>query len=490
MVLNSLIEGIEPTIIFGDSSSVEVESLSYDSREVGSGGCFFAVVGTQSDGHIYIDRAIERGAQAIVCERVEADAMVEGVCYIVVESSERAMWQMAQRFYGDPSRELKLIGVTGTNGKTTTATLLADLFEQMGYATGLISTVTYRVAGDEIASTHTTPDTLRLNAMLRRMVDAGCEYCFMEVSSHSVVQQRIGGLHFEGAIFTNLTHDHLDYHGTFMEYLRAKRALFDGLDKGAWALVNIDDRNGEVMVQNSAARRVSYSLRSMADLRAKVIEMHFDGMLMQIDGVEVWVRILGRFNAYNLLAAYGVARELGIAKEEVLMALSRLGAVSGRFEHFAVAGGRTVIIDYAHTPDALKSVLSTIEEIRDNRGGEIITVCGCGGDRDHTKRAEMARIAFEGSSTAIFTSDNPRHEDPEAILAQMTEGVKGVECSHHRWLKVSDRAEAIRMAIMLSKGGDIVLIAGKGHERYQIIGDKKLDFDDHLEAQKAIEQYL
>ncbi len=475
MVACDFFENIGWRGISGDISR-EVKSLTFDSREVEAGSCFFAVKGALSDGYDYIEMAVERGAVMVVCDRVaDPDLKIANVCYVVVDSVEIAMAEMAKRFYGDPSRELRLVGVTGTNGKTTTATLLTDLFEALGYATGLISTVVYRVGGREIASTHTTPDTIRLNAMLREMVDAGCEYCFMEVSSHSVVQERIGGLTFAGALFTNLTHDHLDYHGSFMEYLRAKKGLFDRLTKGSFALYNGDDRNGEVMVQNCSSKSVkSYSLRSMADLRAKVVEMHFDGMLMSLDGEELWVRLLGRFNAYNLLAAYGVARELGVAKSDILVALSSLGAVSGRFEHLAV-GGRTVIVDYAHTPDALKNVLATIEEINCGRSS-VITVCGCGGDRDRTKRAEMARIACEGSQMVVLTSDNPRTESPEAILDDMVEGLSVV--TDKRWLRVTDRREAIRTAAMFSKEGDVILIAGKGHERYQIIGHEKIHFDD------------
>ncbi len=463
---------------------VEVSSLSFDSRSVEPGCCFFAVVGTQSDGHKYIDQAIARGAVAVVCERLPE--VVNGeVCYVVVEDANVAMGEMACAFYGYPSRDLKLVGVTGTNGKTTTATMLADLFEELGYATGLISTVTYRIGNKEFNSTHTTPDTIRLNALLREMVDCGCEYCFMEVSSHSVVQRRIHGLEFVGGVFSNLTHDHLDYHGTFAEYIKAKRQFFDGLSREAFALVNVDDRNGEIMVQNSRAKISRYSLRSMADYRAKVVEMHFDGMLMQLGGEELWVQILGRFNAYNILAVYSTALLLGAEKNDVLVALSRLHSVNGRFEHFSVVGGRTIIVDYAHTPDALKNVLSTINEIRQG-GQNLTTVCGCGGDRDSSKRAEMARIACEESTRAIFTSDNPRHEDPEAILSQMIEGVQG----QRRWIKITDRAEAIRSAVMMSVEGEIILIAGKGHETYQIIGDERVHFDDKEVARAAVAQYL
>lgn len=473
-------------------SENEIVALCYDSRKVTRGTCFFCVVGTVSDGNDFIESAIQNGAAAIVCERIpDGHKLREGVTYIKVESGQKAMAQVAKIFYGDPSNELKLVGVTGTNGKTTTATMLSELFTKLGFKTGLVSTVTYRIGEQEFTSTHTTPDTLRLNELLRRMVDEGCEYCFMEVSSHSVVQERVAGLSFAGAIFTNLTHDHLDYHGTFAEYLKAKKGLFDSLSKDAFALINVDDRNGDVMVQNCNAKVLRYSLRSVADYRAKVVEMHFDGMMLNLLGDELWVRILGRFNAYNLLAAYGAALQFGVSKEDVLLAMSQLEAVNGRFEHFAAPGGRTVIVDYAHTPDALKSVLNTIDEICGGSGRGVVTVCGCGGDRDSAKRADMARIAYQGSSMSIFTSDNPRTEDPEMILEQMIEGVKSEpKVSDKRWLKITDRAEAIRTGVMMSGDGDVILIAGKGHETYQIIGDKKLDFDDKKYARDAIEQYL
>ena len=365
------------------------------------------------------------------------------------------------------------MGVTGTNGKTTTATLLYDLFRALGYEAGLISTVVYRIGSREVESTHTTPDAVRLNAMLREMVDCGCEYCFMECSSHAIVQERIRGLHFTGGLFTNLTHDHLDYHKTFAEYLRAKKLFFDALPKGAFALVNIDDRNGRVMVQNTRATVKTLSLRSLADFRCKVVEMLPDGMLLRIDGSEVWVKFLGRFNASNLLTIYAAAMMLGQRREEVLTAMSALHSVSGRLEYIRAEDGTTAVVDYAHTPDALENVLSTLEEIR-RADQRIIVVCGCGGDRDRTKRPEMARIALKYASTAIFTSDNPRTEDPEAILRDMVEGLP----TDARYLKIADRAEAIRTAAMMAQAGDILLIAGKGHETYQIVGTEKSHFDD------------
>lgn len=485
MRLESLIADIEIVKLCGDAAK-KCSSLSYDSRTVEVGGCFFAVVGTQCDGHRFIDTAEQRGASVVVCERLP-EVINENICYVVVASTEVAMGRMAAAFYAHPSRELKLVGVTGTNGKTTTATLLSDTFNLLGYRTGLISTVTYRIGDREYNSTHTTPDAIRLNAMLREMVDQGCEYAFMEVSSHSIVQSRIEGLEFAGAIFSNLTHDHLDYHGTFAEYIKAKKGLFDRLPKSAFAVTNIDDRNGEVMVQNCAARVVRYSTRSMADVRAKVVEMHFDGMLMEIDGCELWVRLTGRFNCSNLLSLYATARELGVNRDELLVAMSQLGSVNGRFETIAANEGRTVVIDYAHTPDALSKVLETVGEIA--RGGsverEIVTVCGCGGERDQLKRPEMARVAYRGSDIAIFTSDNPRSEDPEKIIAQMIEGLDE-RVAGHRYLKITNRAEAIRTAMMLSAPNAIVVIAGKGHEKYQIIGSERHHFDDHEQVRAMI----
>ena len=457
---------------FVTAADPQIGALEYDSRKVKAGDCFFAVRGTQSDGHNYIASAIESGAVAVVCQELPQQ-LNEGVSYIVVEDSNKAMADMAAAFYDYPSEELELVGVTGTNGKTTVATLLCDLFQLLGHKAGLISTVVYRVGEKEIASTHTTPDAIRLNAMLREMVDEGCDYCFMEVSSHSVVQERIRGLKFAGGIFTNLTHDHLDYHGTFAEYIKAKRLFFDALPKSAFALTNIDDRNGEVMVQNAVAKVSRYSLRSMADFRCKVLEMLFDGMLLDVCDREVWVQLLGRFNAYNLLAVYGTATLLGKSSDEVLQAMSALKKVNGRFEPMRSESGITAIVDYAHTPDALENVIATINDIR-REGQKLIVVCGCGGDRDATKRPEMGRIASREADIAIFTSDNPRTENPEAILDQMEAG----KWEGSRTLRISDRAQAIHTAVMLAAAGDIILVAGKGHETYQIIGTEKRHFDD------------
>ena len=463
------------------STDREVVALEYDSRRVEADHCFFAVVGTASDGHDYIPSAIERGAKTIVCQRLP-ESLSDDVTYIVVEDSNIAMAAMAAAFYDHPSHEMHLVGVTGTNGKTTTATLLYDMFTALGYRVGLISTVVYRIADKTIPSTHTTPDSIRLNQMMRRMVDEGCDYCFMEVSSHAAAQHRIDYLHFEGALFSNLTHDHLDYHGTYKEYIRAKKSFFDALGKDAWAVVNIDDRNGEVMVQNTRAKVYRLSLRSMADYRTKIVEMLPNGMLLHLDDRELWVKFTGRFNAYNLTTVYAAARLLSVDKEEVLTTLSVLTPVSGRFETIMAKDGTMAVVDYAHTPDALDNVIQTINEVR-REGQQLIVVCGCGGDRDRTKRPEMARIAVKSATTVILTSDNPRTESPEAILDDMVSGVEDA----HNYLRITDRAEAIRTATMLAKAGDIVLIAGKGHEDYQIIGTEKHHFDDREQVRLAFE---
>ncbi|MBQ8775454.1 MAG: UDP-N-acetylmuramoyl-L-alanyl-D-glutamate--2,6-diaminopimelate ligase [Alistipes sp.] len=476
--LNELLADVRALDIRGGVER-EISALEYDSRKVEKGNCFFAVVGTASDGHNYIPMAVERGATAIVCQRLP-ESLSDDVAYIVVEDTNEAMAMMAAAYYDHPSEELRLVGVTGTNGKTTTATLLYDMTMAMGYRAGLISTVVYRIGEERIASTHTTPDAIRLNAMMRRMVDSGCDYCFMEVSSHSIVQHRIDGLKFTGGLFTNLTHDHLDYHGTYKEYIRAKKLFFDKLGKDAWAVTNIDDRNGDVMVQNTEAKVYRMSLRSMADFNTRLVEMLPDGMLLNLAGNELWVHFTGRFNAYNLTSVYAAATLLGWDKMEVLTTLSALRPVSGRFESVAADDGTMAIVDYAHTPDALENVLETIEEVR--RGEQqLFVVCGCGGDRDKTKRPEMAAIAVRYATTAIFTSDNPRTEDAEAILDDMVAGVG----EKRNYLRITNRREAIRTAAMLAKVGDIILIAGKGHEDYQIIGTEKHHFDDRDEIREA-----
>ena len=464
-----------------DSLNPTISDLTYDSRTVEKGSCFFAVRGTQSDGHNYIASAVERGAVAVVCEAMP-EVKSEGVSYIIVEDSNRAMAAMAAAYYDHPSQELHLVGVTGTNGKTTTATLLYDMFMAMGHKAGLISTVIYRIGERSIASTHTTPDAIRLNAMMRQMIDEGCDYCFMEVSSHSLAQHRTDGLRFEGALFTNLTHDHLDYHGTYKEYIRAKKLFFDNLDKDAWAVVNIDDRNGEVMLQNCKAKCYRLSLRSMADFHTKIVEMHPDSMLLHMGPIGAWVKFTGRFNAYNLTTVYAAATLLGIDRMQALTILSQLTPVAGRFETITAPDRTMAIVDYAHTPDALANVLETIEEVRRDTQ-RLIVVCGCGGDRDKTKRPEMAAIAVRHAATAIFTSDNPRTESPEAILDDMVAGVGEA----HNYLRITDRREAIRTAAMMAQAGDIIIIAGKGHEDYQIIGTTKHHFDDREEVRAALE---
>lgn len=472
ILLSTLLQGIAYRKAVG-ATDIAIGSLTYDSRTATAGSCFFATVGTQSDGHDYIAAAVEAGAAAVVCERLPEGDLPEGCTFIVADNSSTAMAVMAANFYGNPSRRMKVVGVTGTNGKTTVATLLYDLFRALGHKAGLISTVVYKIDEREIASTHTTPDAIRLNAMMREMADCGCEYCFMECSSHAIVQRRIHGIEFAGALFTNLTHDHLDYHKTFAEYVRAKKLFFDDLPKEAFALVNIDDRNGSVMLQNTRARKYTLSLRSMADFRCKIIEMLFDGMNLRIDDRDVWVRFLGRFNAYNLLTVYGAAVLLGADRERALLEISNLHSVSGRFEFIAAKDGTTAIVDYAHTPDALENVIRTVNEIRD-KNRKLTVVCGCGGDRDKTKRPEMAAIAVKYADLAIFTSDNPRTEDPEEILHDMIAGVE----AGSRYLKITDRAEAIKTAVMLSNPRDIILVAGKGHEDYQIIGKEKHHFSD------------
>ena len=479
MKLDKILEGIVVKECVG-SWNVEIESLTMDSRRTARGVLFVAIEGTVVDGHRFIPSAVEAGVSAVVCERLPEE-IKEGVTYLVVENTSEAVGWMASNFYGRPSEKLALVGVTGTNGKTTTATLLYDLARKLGYEAGLISTVVYKIGTKEEPSTHTTPDAITLNRLLARMVDAGCAYCFMEVSSHSLVQGRTAGLHFTGALFSNLTHDHLDYHKTFGEYLKAKKRLFDGLSKESWALVNVDDRNGAVMLQNTRATKHSYSLRGVGEINCKIVEMTLEGMLIEIDGRQMWSSLLGKFNAYNLSAIYGAARLLGFERDEVLTAMSALGSVNGRFQTFRSESGITAIVDYAHTPDALENVIDTILEVGSAR--RLFTVCGCGGDRDRTKRPEMAQIATEKSYMAIFTSDNPRTEEPEAILRDMEEGVVG----KNNYLSITDRAQAIRTALRMAQAGDVVLIAGKGHEDYQIIGTEKRHFSDQEEVKREFE---
>lgn len=462
-----------------EGAAVHAERLVYDSRAVRAGDCFFALRGETSDGHAFIGAAIEKGATTVVCEQLPLQ-QVGGIRYIVTADTHMALAQAAAEFYGHPSAELKLVGVTGTNGKTTVATLLYDLFRKLGFEAGLISTVVYKVGPDEQPSTHTTPDPIVLNRLLRQMVDKGCQYAFMEVSSHALVQRRAAALTFAGGIFTNLTHDHLDYHGTLAAYRDAKKSFFDGLPKGSFALVNADDRNATVMVQNTKAAVKTYSLRQLADFRARIVEADTEGMELRIDHTEVWVRFLGRFNAANLLAVYGAGRLLGADKEEILTAMSTLTPVAGRFEFVRSTDGRTAVVDYAHTPDALEKALKTLDELKG--GGRLIVVVGCGGDRDRTKRPEMARIACAGAQVAIFTADNPRTEDAEKILDDMVAGLSPAD----KYIRITDRAEAIRAAAMMAGAEDLILVAGKGHETYQITGTEKHHFDDREELKKAL----
>ena len=472
MIIKDLLKNIKTIELHGSASS-DIVALTYDSRTAEAGSCFFAIEGVAVDGHKFIVSAVDNGATAVVCKRLPEHIDSTKATYIVVEDTDKAMALMAANFYGNPSGKLKVVGVTGTNGKTTIATLLYDLVRAMGYKAGLISTVVYKVDDEQITSTHTTPDAIRLNAMLSKMVERGCQYCFMECSSHAIVQRRIYGIEFSGALFTNLTHDHLDYHKSFAEYIRAKKLFFDELPKGSFAIVNADDRNGEVMLQNTAAQPLTLSLRRAANFCCKIIEATAEGMLLRIDGTDVWVSFLGRFNAYNLLTVYAAAVKLGFEQSEVLRVLSLLHPVDGRFDIVYAADGTIAIVDYAHTPDALENILKTVTEIRTKRE-KVTVVCGCGGERDTTKRPEMARIAVKYSDRAIFTSDNPRSEDPEQILRDMEAGITATD----NYMKIVDRDNAIKTAVMLSEPKDIIVIAGKGHESYQIIGDKKLDFND------------
>jgi UDP-N-acetylmuramoyl-L-alanyl-D-glutamate--2,6-diaminopimelate ligase len=478
MILKEIIKEIEVTEIRGPED-IEIGSLTLDSRSAEQGSLFFAIRGSEIDGHEFIGAAVKRGAVAVMCEHLPRE-INPATTYIVVPESHQAMGEAASAFNGHPSRRLKLVGVTGTNGKTTTATLLCDAMRALGYGAGLISTVDYRIGDVAIPSTHTTPDPLRLNAMLALMVERGCDYCFMEVSSHAIIQRRTAGLSFAGGAFSNITHEHLDYHGTFAAYIAAKKRFFDELPRTAFAVTNVDDRNGRVMVQNTAAKIKTVSLHSPADYRCKIVEQHFDGMMVSIDDVELWVSFIGRFNAYNLVTVYACMRELGMDKDETLRIISALKPVSGRFETVRSARGITAIVDYAHTPDALQNALDTIAEIR-KPGQRIFTVVGCGGDRDTAKRPVMARIAATGSDFTLMTSDNPRTEDAAYILAQMRAGLD----AGHRAVGIIDRREAINTAVAMAAPGDIILVAGKGHETYQIVGTEKRHFDDREEVRKA-----
>lgn len=465
------------------STNVAITSVIIDSRKVERDSLFVALKGTVSDGHQFIDKAIEDGAIAILCETMP-EKVNEKVTYVKVKDTSAALGFAASNFYDNPSSNLKLVGITGTNGKTTTATLLYELFTALGHKCGLISTVRYKINKEEFPSTHTTPDALQLNDLLKRMLREGCRYCFMEVSSHAVVQHRIAGLQFAGGVFTNLTHDHLDYHKTFDAYLKAKKGFFDLLPESAFALANRDDKNGRIMLQNSKASKKYYSITADADFKGKVIENHFSGLLLYIDGNELWSKLIGSFNAYNLLAVYATAILLGKDKMQVLTAISGLNSVEGRFEYLKSKNKITAVIDYAHTPDALSNVLKTIKDIREGHE-HIITVVGCGGDRDAQKRPIMAQIAANNSDKVILTSDNPRSEDPSEIIEEMKKGLEAKQLKNT--LTIVDRKEAIRTAIALAKPDDIILIAGKGHEKYQEIKGVKHPFDD-VEIVKEIFQ--
>ena len=473
MKLEKLIGGITSNHIIGETS-IEITGINIDSRSIEKGHIFIAVKGTQTDGHTFIEKAIEKGASTIICENIPTN-IVEHVTYIEVPNTEDIVGELATQFYGDPTSQLELVGVTGTNGKTTIATLLYNMFRKFGYKVGLVSTVCNYIDDEPVPTTHTTPDPITLNKLLGRMADEGCKYVFMEVSSHSVAQKRIGGLKFAGGIFTNLTRDHLDYHKTVDNYLKAKKAFFDNLPNSAFALTNTDDRNGLVMTQNTKAKVYTYSLRSISDFKAKVLEDSFEGMLLDIDRKEICVQFIGRFNASNVLAVYATACLLGKKMEDVLVTLSTLQPVSGRFESLRSSKGYTAIVDYAHTPDALTNVLSTIQEVIKSKGN-IITVIGAGGNRDKGKRPIMAQEAVKHSDKVIITSDNPRFEDPQEIINDMTNGLN--EEDMRKVLCIVDRETAIKTACMFAQQGDAVLVAGKGHENYQEIQGVKHHFDD------------
>ena len=474
MKLENIIKSVNVCEIKGNVDK-EIAGIQMDSRLVEAGHLFVAVKGTQTDGHAYIEKAIEKGASAIVCETLP-DTLNEYVTYIRVADTEDAVGKLATTFYGDPTSKLDLVGVTGTNGKTTIATLLYNMFLKFGYKVGLLSTVCNYIDGEAIPTDHTTPDPITLNRLLGRMADEGCKYAFMEVSSHSVAQKRIGGLQFAGGLFTNLTRDHLDYHKTFENYRNAKKAFFDGLPKTAFAITNADDKNGMIMVQNTKATVKTYSTRSMADFRARILECHFGGMYLEIDGREVGVQFIGKFNVSNLLAVYGAAIMLGKKPEDVLVVMSTLHSVSGRLEPIQSPEGYTAIVDYAHTPDALENVLNAIHEVLEGKGGEVITVCGAGGNRDKGKRPLMAQEAVKQSDKVIITSDNPRFEEPQDIINDMLAGLNAQQMK--KVISIVDRKEAIRTACMLAKKGDVILVAGKGHEDYQEIKGVKHHFDD------------
>jgi UDP-N-acetylmuramoyl-L-alanyl-D-glutamate--2,6-diaminopimelate ligase len=474
MKLSELLKNVNPQAIVGDAG-IDVTGVKIDSRQVSSGSLFVAVRGTQVDGHQFISKAVEQGAKVVMCESLP-DSLADGVTYVQVTSTEDAVGPVATQFYGDPTSKLKLVGVTGTNGKTTIATLLYNMFRKFGHKCGLLSTVCNYIEEEAIPATHTTPDPIELNELLGRMADAGCEYVFMECSSHAIAQKRIGGLKFAGGLFTNLTRDHLDYHKTVENYRDAKKAFFDGLGKDAFAITNADDKNGMFMVQNTKADVKTYSIRQMADFRARIVECHFEGMYLEIDGREVGVQFIGKFNVSNLLCVCGAAVMLGKQPEEILVAMSTLKSVNGRLDPIRSPEGYTAVVDYAHTPDALENVLNAIHEVLDGKG-KVITVCGAGGNRDKGKRPLMAQEAVKQSDRVIITSDNPRFEEPQDIINDMLAGLNQKQLK--KVISIADRREAIRTACMMAEKGDVILIAGKGHEDYQEIKGVKHHFDDH-----------
>lgn len=482
MQLKELLYKVALESVHGSTDSA-VTKIEFDSRKVTANDAFVAIRGTLSNGHDYIEKAIELGATSIVCDTLPT-TLHTGVTYVQVADTNSALAFMANNYYDTPSAKLKLVGVTGTNGKTTIASLLYQLFKKAGYKVGLLSTVKIMVDDLEYKATHTTPDSLTINYYLNEMTEIGCEFCFMEVSSHGVHQKRTEGLVFEGGVFTNLSHDHLDYHATFAEYRDVKKSFFDHLPKTAFALTNNDDKNGPVMLQNTSARKLTYALKSMADYKAQILENQLSGLLLKVNDNEVWVKLIGSFNAYNLLAIYGVAIELGLEKMEALRLLSELESVSGRFQFIVSKEKITAIVDYAHTPDALENVLKTIADIR-TKNEQLITVVGCGGDRDKTKRPVMAQIASELSDKVIFTSDNPRTEDPAQILAEMEAGVEPQ--NFKKTVTILDRKQAIKSACQMANANDIILIAGKGHETYQEINGVRHDFDDMQIVKELLE---
>ncbi|REE27486.1 UDP-N-acetylmuramoylalanyl-D-glutamate--2,6-diaminopimelate ligase [Winogradskyella pacifica] len=481
MVLKDILYKVTINAVVG-STSITVGKIEFDSRQIEVNDIFVAISGTITDGHNFIEKAIKDGATAIICE-VLPDNLQDGITYIEVANSNQAMAYMAANFYSHPSENLKLVGVTGTNGKTTVSSLLYQLFKKAGYKVGLLSTVKIMVDNTTYKATHTTPDSLTINRYLQLMNDEGVEFCFMEVSSHGIHQSRTEGLKFEGGIFTNLSHDHLDYHDTFAEYRDVKKRFFDQLPKEAFALTNIDDKNGLVMFQNTAAKKYTYALKNYADYRAQILENEFSGLLLKLNESELWTRLIGSFNAYNILAIYGTAELLGLDKVEILKLISELENVAGRFQYFMSEGKITAIVDYAHTPDALKNVLQTINDIR-TKNEELITVVGCGGNRDKTKRPKMAHIASALSTKVILTSDNPRNEVPETIIEEMEKGVESQ--NFKKTLSITDRKQAIKTACQMAGPNDIILIAGKGHETYQEIKGERFDFDDY----KIVQDYL